>query len=125
DTDGDGLSDALESDLGSNPDDRDSDDDGLPDGDEPNPSEDRDGTGAINLLDPDSDDDGLFDGTEAGNDCDDPDTDGTAAQCIADADAGATRTFVLIADTDGGGASDGAEDTDRNGQVGAGERDPL
>ncbi len=37
-------------------------------------------------LDPDSDDDGLFDGTELGLDCDGPDTDPAAGNCIADAD---------------------------------------
>ena len=38
----------------------------MTDGDEPNPADDTDGDGLINVLDPDSDGDGLFDGTELG-----------------------------------------------------------
>ncbi len=36
------------------------------DGAEPNPSDDSDGDGLINPLDPDSDNDGILDGTELG-----------------------------------------------------------
>ena len=95
DSDGDGLSDALEATLGSDPTDVDSDDDGLLDGDEPNFGDDTDGDGIINILDPDSDDDGLFDGTESGNDCSDPDTDPAAGNCTPDGDNGATTTEPL------------------------------
>ena len=125
DTDNDGLGDELETTLGSNPNDADSDDDGLLDGDEPNPGDDHDGDGSFNILDIDSDGDGLRDGTEAGNACDDPATDNSGDTCTADADAGATRTGILTADTDKGGVADGIEDTNQNGQVDAGERDPL
>ena len=123
DTDGDGLSDALEMTLGSNPNDADSDDDGLIDGLESNPSQDTDGDGKLNVLDSDSDGDGLFDGTEAGKDCSNPATDNTKGQCTADADP-TTTTGVLNPDTDHGGVTDGDEDTNHNGKVDAGERDP-
>ena len=125
DGDGDGLSDALENALDTNPSDADSDDDGLPDGAEPNPSDDGDGDGAMNVVDFDADDDGLIDGTEAGRACTGEGTDPAAMKCIADADGGATKTFVLVADTDGGSKSDGAEDTNHNGTVDPGETNPL
>lgn len=125
DGDGDGLSDGTEGSLGSDPNDADSDDDGLLDGEEPNPSDDRDGDGFIDVLDSDSDGDRLFDGTEAGRGCSNPATDVTRNQCVTDADLGRTTTFVLVADTDGGGVGDGTEDTNRNGAVDEGERDPL
>jgi uncharacterized repeat protein (TIGR01451 family)/MYXO-CTERM domain-containing protein len=124
DSDGDGLSDGLETFLGSDPNSADSDNDGLLDGDEPNPSDDHDGDGKINLLDSDSDGDGLFDGTEAGKDCSHSDTDTSLNQCAPDGDQGATTTGVLKADTDGGGVDDGDEDTNKNGVVDPGERDP-
>ncbi len=125
DTDGDGLGDALEVFLHSNPNDADTDDDGVIDGDEANPSDDTDGDGLANVLDPDSDDDGLFDGTETGRDCSDAATDVARGRCIADGDAGGTTTSPLLRDTDGGGASDGSEDWNRNGVVDPGETDPT
>ena len=74
DTDNDGITDLVEFTLGTLPDDPDSDDDGLTDGEEildnPNPTD---------PLDPDSDDDGLLDGFELGlddpTDPNDPDSD--------------------------------------------------
>ena len=125
DTDGDGLSDDLEGTLGSNPNDADTDNDGVLDGDEANPADDTDGDGLINVLDVDSDDDGLFDGTEVGNDCDNPATDATLGHCIPDGDGGATTTSPLDPDSDNGGASDGTEDSNLNGVVDAGETDPT
>jgi len=124
DTDGDGLSDALEATLGSNPNDADSDDDGVRDGDEPNPADDTDGDGKRNIVDADSDGDGLFDGTEMGKNCADPATDASKGTCVADADNGATKTSPLDPDTDRGGVRDGDEDTNKNGRIDPGERDP-
>jgi clumping factor A len=67
DTDGDGLTDAEEAFLGTDPNDADSDDDGVRStAASPTVADDTDGDGLINALDPDSDNDGLFDGTEPG-----------------------------------------------------------
>ena len=66
DTDGDGLSDAAETLVGSNRTDTDTDDDGVADGLEANWNEDTDGDGLINVLDVDSDNDGISDGVEVG-----------------------------------------------------------
>jgi uncharacterized repeat protein (TIGR01451 family) len=123
DTDKDGLSDKLEATLGSDPNDADTDDDGLSDGQEANPGIDQDGDGTANILDADSDGDGLFDGTEAGHPCSDPGTDASKGHCIADADP-ATTTAVLDPDTDHGGVKDGDEDTNHDGKIDPGERDP-
>jgi len=125
DTDGDGLPDAVEVKIGTNPNDADSDDDGLLDGQEPSPSEDSDDDGLINALDPDSDNDGLYDGTELGKDCSNPATDATKHHCIADGDKGVTVTDPLNPDTDGGGVKDGSEDANRNGVIDTGETDPT
>ncbi|EYF07083.1 isopeptide-forming domain-containing fimbrial protein [Chondromyces apiculatus] len=124
DSDGDGIPDNIEEQIGTDPQDADSDDDGVPDGQEPDYDQDTDGDGLINALDPDSDNDGLFDGTEMGLDCPNPPTDPAAGNCIADADGGATTTDPLNPDTDNGGVSDGDEDTNKNGQIDPGERDP-
>jgi ELWxxDGT repeat protein len=69
DSDGDGLTDAVETALGTNPADPDTDDDGLDDGDEVN-------VYGTDPLDADSDDDGFSDGAEvaAGSDPLDPDS---------------------------------------------------
>ena len=124
DTDADGLSDTLETKLGTDPNDADSDDDGLLDGDEPKFYDDSDNDGLINALDPDSDNDALFDGTEAGKDCSNPATDPKARACHPDTDAGLTQTDPLNPDSDGGGQGDGSEDANLNGKVDAGEFDP-
>jgi MYXO-CTERM domain-containing protein len=124
DSDGDGLSDGLEGTLSSNADDADSDDDGLLDGEEPNPTSDVDGDGTGALNDPDADNDGLYDGTEVGKACNDPSTSEAKGQCKADGDNGKTKTYVLLADSDGGSVKDGEEDADADGVVDSGERDP-
>lgn len=124
DSDGDGLGDELECKLGTCEEDADSDDDGVPDGREPNPTLDTDGDGLSSLLDADSDDDGLFDGTELGFGCDGEGTDEAAGHCRADADAGATTTSPLLADTDAGGLRDASEDWDLDGEIGGEETDP-
>jgi clumping factor A len=124
DTDGDGLSDILETSIGTNPNDPDSDDDGVSDGAEANPADDADGDGIINALDSDSDNDGLFDGTEMGKDCSGAGTEAAAEHCIPDGDGGATTTSPLDPDTDHGGIKDGDEDKDKDGVVDPGEKDP-
>jgi len=124
DTDNDGLSNALETTIGSNPNDEDSDDDGVLDGNEANPADDADGDGQPNVNDADADGDGLFDGTELGLDCSHPDTDTSQNRCKADADMGMTKTNPLLADTDEGGVPDGNEDLNHNGVVEPGEQDP-
>jgi len=123
DKDGDGLSDAQETMYGSNPEDTDSDDDGVPDNEETDPGGDADKDGKTNIADEDADGDGLFDGTELGRDCSAPGTDPAAMKCIADADP-ATTTDPLNPDTDGGKEADGSEDGNHNGALDAGERDP-
>jgi uncharacterized repeat protein (TIGR01451 family) len=124
DSDGDGLSDALEQTLGSNPNDSDTDDDGLRDGEEADPALDTDNDGKRNILDPDSDGDGLFDGLEMGNDCSSAGTDITKKTCTPDGDRGATKTSPVDPDTDHGGVSDGVEDTNQNGILDPGEKNP-
>ncbi len=125
DKDGDGLSDGLETTIGTNANDGDTDDDGLLDGEELDPTVDTDGDGTTNILDPDSDNDKLFDGTEAGSACNSPDTDNSLMKCLPDGDNGQTKTGVLDPDTDNGSKPDGEEDTNHNGVVDANESDPL
>jgi clumping factor A len=124
DADGDGLSDPTEDGLGSDPNDGDTDNDGVRDGDEANPGDDTDGDGPINVLDPDSDGDELGDGTERGSQCTDPATDRSKQLCTPDGDRGATTTSMVNPDTDFGGVPDGIEDTDRDGTIDGGERNP-
>jgi hypothetical protein len=127
DADADGLSDAVEEAIGLDKSDPDSDDDGVPDGKEANPSNDEDGDGKVNTLDEDSDADGLFDGTEGGYGCSAPGTDKTKSQCIPDGDMGKTTTSMVDPDTDAGGYLDGEEDFDKDGKYEptAGEGNPL
>jgi MYXO-CTERM domain-containing protein len=125
DFDGDGVGDALETFLGSNSQDADSDDDGHLDGDENNLSDDTDRDGFVNLNDSDSDSDALFDGTEAGKNCSHPSTNPAANRCKKDQDAGATKTSTLLRDTDRGGVSDGSEDANLNGSIDVKELDAL
>jgi len=125
DSDDDGLPDYVEEEVGSDPLDPDTDDDGVRDGLEPDFGADTDGDGKVNVLDPDSDGDGLFDGTEMGFDCSGDGTDVGAGVCIPDADSGETMTDPLDVDTDDGSVSDGDEDTNKDGAVEPGERNPL
>lgn len=122
DSDGDGLPRDQEIAAGTDPADNDSDDDGLTDGTDG--LADSDGDGAIDALDCDSDDDGLTDGLESG--VWEPAT-GTApgSACFVADTWPATTTDPRSADTDGGGTSDGTEDSNGNGRVDSGERDPA
>jgi hypothetical protein len=127
DTDGDGLTNRAEGDIGTDPNNPDSDDDGLNDGMEYS-------DGCLNPLNRDTDDDGLSDGAEANehgsNPCN-PDTDGDgltdSAEVVTyetnpnkkDTDGDdltdydelmRTDTDPNNPDTDGGGVTDGDED---------------
>ncbi len=124
DSDGDDLTDLVEEAAGTNPLDGDSDDDGVADGQETALGADADGDGLVNGMDPDADDDCIFDGTERGVTAIAPGTNPGAGFFVPDADPNVT-TDPLNPDTDGGGAADGAEDTDFNGAVGSGETNPA
>ncbi|MFM2161473.1 MAG: hypothetical protein RLZZ383_985, partial [Pseudomonadota bacterium] len=116
DTDGDGLTDAEEAALGTDPLDADTDDDGLTDGDEHR----------VEGTDPllwDTDGDGLSDGQELGLTLDDVSEGTDLGLFLADADPDAT-TDPNDADTDGDGLTDGEEDADLDGAVDADETDP-
>jgi hypothetical protein len=131
DTDGDGLEDAREGVEGTDPEDVDSDDDGISDGEE---------VLAASPTDPivcDTDGDGLSDGLELSVTAPLADPDGggpllgtdVAAGCFtADADpASSTNPNLRNSDGDGSAASpceDGDEDANGNGAVDAGETDP-
>ncbi len=109
DRDGDGVKDAVEDATGTNPDDPDTDHDGLLDGIE---DADHDGTldaGETDPRNPDSDGDGLDDGVE------DADHDGTL-------DDG--ETDPRDPDSDDDGLDDGVEDASHDGIVDDGETDP-
>ena len=122
DTDLDGLTDLEEAELGSDPEDADSDDDGVLDGDES--QTDSDGDGLYGFEDCDSDDDGILDGTESGVKTADlsSDTDTSAGCFVTDSDN--QTTDPDDDDTDGGGLPDGIEDWDYDGSIGSWETDP-
>lgn len=102
DTDSDGLSDELEAQLGTDPNNPDSDLDGIPDGREVNAL-------GTNPLDTDTDSDGLTDGLEVDHSCDAnvPDTDGDGLGDAFEANSGFSE--CSLADTDGDGDDDLAE----------------
>ena len=124
DTDGDGLPDAVELSLGTDPNDADSDDDGLSDAHDG--TADSDGDGAIDALDGDSDNDGLLDSIEAGftEETVGKATDTKSPNWLADADP-TTTTNPDVADSDGDGVFDGTEDLNSDGRQDSGELDPL
>jgi len=99
DSDGDGLLDSTETQLGTDPMNPDTDGDGISDGIEA-------GVGGTNPLDDDSDDDGITDGNEDAN------QNGLL-------DSGESNP--LDTDTDDDGITDGNEDADKDGVVDAGE----
>jgi hypothetical protein len=125
DSDGDGWRDGDEIDLGTDPMDRDTDDDGILD--PLDGAGDADGDTLVDARECDADADGLPDGLEAGLDglSLDADTDLSAGCFRADGDAGATVTDRRLADSDGGGLTDGQEDLDLDGVPEAGEKDPA
>lgn len=123
DSDRDGILETDELESGGNPDDADTDDDGLTDDQEPSWNTDTDGDGATNVADADSDNDGLPDGLESGIVTPPVSTDVASGHFLPDTDP-ASVTAPLNSDTDGGGAPDGAEDRNANGAVDVGETDP-
>ena len=102
DTDSDGLSDQDELALGTDPNNQDSDGDGISDGREVNAL-------GSNPLDTDTDSDGLTDGLEVDHSCDvnAPDTDGDGLGDAFEANSGFSE--CSLADTDGDGDDDLAE----------------
>lgn len=124
DRDRDGIDDATEVLIGTDPADADSDDDGVTDG--LDGTVDTDGDGLIDALDPDSDNDGILDGTESGVTLGtvSADTDVHSPNFVPDRDP-TTQTDPKDPDTDGDGLPDGDEDRNRNGRVDAGESSPL
>ena len=125
DRDGDGLPDEVEDRICTDPDDADSDDDGILDGDE-----DADHDGVLGLADNethpceiDTDGDFIQDGTEQGYTLADIGPDTNPANFLEDADD-TTTTDPLDPDTDNDGLLDGEEDTNFNGRVDPGETDP-
>jgi CSLREA domain-containing protein len=131
DTDGDGLVDGMELLWKTNPDDMDSDDDGISDGEEDanqNGILDNDETDPTRI---DTDNDGIQDGTEQGRTAPLADPDGagpllgTAPETfIPDADP-STTTHPRVVDTDGDGLADGEEDKNHDGGLDSGETDPA
>ena len=122
DSDGDGLLDHIEESAYTDPNDADTDDDGIIDGDE---DENQNGIVDEGETDPrneDTDEDGIQDGTEQGLTAGHTDTDPLIF--VPDADAGATTTEPLNPDSDYDGLTDGQEDTDQNGALDSGERNP-
>lgn len=99
---------------------RDSDCDGLSDGEELQMV--FGGTRTADACHPDSDQDGIMDGTELGR-TSSADV-ACAAKFIADVDL-ASKTDPTLADTDQDGLGDGAEDLNGNGAIDPGESDPL
>lgn len=121
DSDMDGIPDNIEYISCTNPDDADTDDDGIVDGDEDINHNGIVDTGETDPCDADTDNDGIQDGTELGVTTGHADTGGTF---IPDADGGATVTDPLNPDSDGDGVKDGMEDKNHNGRVDLGESDP-
>lgn len=127
DSDGDALPDYIEIEMGANPFDADSDDDGLADGEE-----DLNRNGIIERYEidprnPDTDNDGIQDGVESGRTVGIPSRGNIAGTnplvFRGDSDP-STKTNPLIFDTDRDGLGDGSEDRNANGKVEADESDP-
>lgn len=110
DRDNDGLADNIEENSPTDPDNPDTDGDGLLDGLEDADLNGEFDEGETNANDADTDDDGLQDGIE------DTNKDGIRQD---------SETDPRIADTDGDGLLDGIEDADQDGRYETGETDPL
>jgi hypothetical protein len=110
-SDGDGLTDALElAHRDRNPNDADSDDDGVLDGDEPGlRSATAMATASSTPSTPTPTTTASSTARISGSDAPSPDTDTGAGRFVPDADP-STRTNPLLADTDNGGLRDGSED---------------
>jgi hypothetical protein len=125
DSDNDGIPDYIEQATGTDPNDDDTDDDGLTDGD--TGTEDMNVNGVVDPDEtdprvPDTDGDGILDGTERGLTA--PEGNNTnMATFIPDADP-TTTTDPLTPDTDGDNLGDGTEDANGNGMIDADETDP-
>jgi hypothetical protein len=125
DTDNDGLFDNVENEFCTNAGDADTDDDGIPDGDE---DADHDGKLDSGETDPckvDTDGDGILDGTEIGLSLADIGTDTDTNVFLPDLDPLTTCTDVNDSDTDDDGIPDGDEDANHNGRVDSNETDPC
>jgi outer membrane protein OmpA-like peptidoglycan-associated protein len=130
DPDGDGLTNQVEKLLGTNPKDRDTDHDAVPDdvevGPDPTTPIDTDGDGTIDALDEDSDGDGIPDSVEAGDaDPDTPpvDTDGDGKPDFRDPDSdddGIPDAVEWAVDAN----KDGTSDPDADGDGTPNFRDP-
>jgi MYXO-CTERM domain-containing protein len=109
DTDGDGLTDSVETKLGTDPKNADTDGDGIKDGVEVGSDAtkpiDTDGDGKIDALDTDDDNDGILTKDEI--------ADATAAKVSDDVDGDGKKNW-LDTDSDGDGILDGSENTDAN-----------
>jgi hypothetical protein len=104
--------------------DADSDDDGIPDGEEDLNQDGVVDAGETNPCDDDTDNDGIQDGTEAGVRLKDIGKDTDRSVFVPDADPSRT-TDPLNPDSDGDGIPDGVEDANRNGRRDPGESDPT
>lgn len=118
DDDGDGLTNAQEASLGSNPDSTDSDKDGLPDNLEVGSSVttplDHDSDGIPNLIDPDDDNDGVPTITEnAGKNTPTIDSDKDGSFDYLDTDDDNDGVFTKLENYNGGTPAD--DDTDKDG----------
>lgn len=123
DDDGDGLTNAEEAKLGTNPNKADSDGDSVPDnkelGSDLTKPVDTDGDGVINALDKDDDNDGILSVYEnyktAGVLNTDTDTDGIPDYLDADDDGDGVITNKEVADANNDGNPSDAADADKNG----------
>ena len=131
DRDRDGLTDPVEEASCTDPNDADSDDDGLRDGAEDANHNSALDPGETDPCSADSDGDGIQDGTELGLAMGVPDPDGAGplagtdpALFVPDQDP-ATTTDPLDADSDDDGLNDGEEDANADGAMDGMETDPL